>query len=143
MGWAGAWCIHMQTLSPVCIIKKARENFHPTLITPQPPSPNSPSQRQELYVSCGPGMPSLCVFKSSPPPLNTILFYFILFFIFGHPKAYGVPGPGIRSELQLSKAAAILDPLTDCTRLGVKPESWHCRDTADPLAAQQEHLNTV
>ena len=28
-------------------------------------------------------------------------FNFCLFFIFGHPQAYGVLGPGIRSELQL------------------------------------------
>ena len=29
-----------------------------------------------------------------------ILFYFMLF-LFGQPEAYGVPGPGVRSELQL------------------------------------------
>jgi len=51
--------------------------------------------------------------------------------------AYGVPGPGITSEPQLQPK---LGPLTHCTRLGIEPVSWCCRDAADPVAPQQELL---
>ena len=36
-------------------------------------------------------------------------------------------------------AAAVLDPLTHCTRLGLESASWrHCRDIANPVAPQWE-----
>ena len=28
------------------------------------------------------------------------------------------------------------DPLTHCARLGIKPESWHSSDIANPIAPQ-------
>ena len=35
-------------------------------------------------------------------------------------------------------AAAMLDPLIYCARLGIKPVSWHCKDATNPFAPQQE-----
>ena len=35
-------------------------------------------------------------------------------------------------------AAGTPDPLTHCARLGIKPASWNCRGTADPILPQQE-----
>ena len=54
--------------------------------------------------------------------------------------AFGVPRPGIRSELQLQSAtaAAMPNPLTYCARLGIEPASWCRRDPADPIAPQWE-----
>ena len=34
------------------------------------------------------------------------------------------------------------DPLTHYAWLGIKPASWHCRDTTDPTAPQQELLKS-
>ena len=49
--------------------------------------------------------------------------FFIFFFTFGHPTAYGVPGPGIRSVPVMvvtyaTAAAAVLDVLTHCAKPG-------------------------
>ena len=38
------------------------------------------------------------ILSSAPTFLSFSIFFF--FFFFGHSSAYGVPGPGIRSELQ-------------------------------------------
>ena len=38
-------------------------------------------------------------------------------------------------------AVAALDPLTHCSRPGIEPVSWCCRDAADPVAPQQELQN--
>ena len=57
-----------------------------------------------------------------------------IFFFFGHPMAYGVPRPGIRSELQLT--AAKLDPLTYLAGRRIEPMSWHCRGATDPPTAE-------
>ena len=51
---------------------------------------------------------------STSPPCD--LFFFFFFFFFGHSVAYGVPGPGIGSELQLLpksqlQQCQILNPL--------------------------------
>ena len=56
------------------------------------------------------------------------------------PEAYGVPGPGIRSEPQWEPISQgwILNPLC---RLGVKPMSQGSRDATDPVAPQQELLH--
>ena len=67
----------------------------------------------------------------------------LLFFIFGHPAAYGVPGPGIRSKpksqpLPQVQQCQILNPLCwpgDQTHASVLPS--HCRShctTAGPEA---------
>ena len=39
----------------------------------------------------------------TPPAMAAAIdvFIFVFFFFFGHPTAHGIPGPGIRSELQL------------------------------------------
>lgn len=50
---------------------------------------------------------------------------FCLFFFFGHPEAYGVPVPGIRSQWQLQTMLQL--------QLGMKPACWPCRDAADPI----------
>ena len=58
---------------------------------------------------------------------------FLSFFLC-HPAAYGVPGPGTRSEPQRW-------PTLHCGNVGVEPESCCYRDTADPIVPQQElHL---
>ena len=64
--------------------------------------------------------------------LSSCSFFFFFIFFFGHPVAHGVPGPGIRSEPQLQPGSS-----THCTRLGIKPTSWCCRDTANPDAPQR------
>ena len=42
-------------------------------------------------------------------------------------------------------AVATLDPSTRCAGPGMEPASWHCRDTADPVASQQklQHFNLI
>ena len=62
------------------------------------------------------------------------------FFFFDHPLAYGVPGPGIRSEQQLQPTP---DPLTHCARPGIKPMSWCCRDAVNPIAPQLELMEMI
>ena len=62
---------------------------------------------------------------------------FVLFFFFGCPMPCGVPGPGIRSELQLHPCQ-ILNPL--CWAGYLNPCS---RDTADPTVPQWELLENV
>jgi len=36
-----------------------------------------------------------------------------------------------------STAAAMPDPLTHCARLGIKPASWHCRESVNPDVPQR------
>ena len=60
-------------------------------------------------------------------------------FFFGHLTAYGIPGPGVRSELQLWPAGvAMLDPLTHRAGPGMQPVSWCCRDATDAVVPWQE-----
>ena len=35
--------------------------------------------------------------------------------------------------LTFAAAAAMPDALTHCARLGIEPESWDCRDAANPV----------
>ena len=68
---------------------------------------------------------------------------FFLFFLFGHSIAYGVPGPGIRSEPQLGPKLQhrwILNPLCPLCQAGVEPVSQCSQDTANPIAPQWELL---
>ena len=63
----------------------------------------------------------------------------------GCPTADGVPGPGIRSELQLRPTLQLwqrqsFNPLS---WLGMEPASWRCRDAADPLVPQWELLSVL
>lgn len=68
------------------------------------------------------------------------LFLFCLFLgFFGCPAAYGVPGPGMRPEMQLQHATT-LDYLTPYVRLGTEPGSWRCKDAIDPIVPQREFL---
>ena len=46
--------------------------------------------------------------------LGVQLFFFFFFFFFGHPAAYGIPRPGIKSELEVQPTPQ----LRHCTRLG-------------------------
>ena len=55
-------------------------------------------------------------------------------FFWGHPAAYGVPWPGIRSKPQL-RQCQILNPV--CWAW-IEPASQHSRDTTGPVAPQQE-----
>ena len=74
--------------------------------------------------------------------LNHISLFFSFFSFLCHSAAYGVPGPGIRSEPQMQSTpqlpAATPDPLTHCARPGIEPASWLCGDTTSPAAPQWE-----
>ena len=65
---------------------------------------------------------------------------FFSFSFFGHPWAYGVPGPEIRPELQLRPTPQLWQRqiLNPQHKPGIKPESQCSRDTADPVAPQRE-----
>jgi len=81
--------------------------------------------------------------QSPPLSLHGLLFVFLifLFFAFDRPTAYGVPGLGIRSELQLqpcASAVATLDPLTHCAGPGIELVSWYCREATDLFVPQWE-----
>ena len=70
-------------------------------------------------------------------PLSVTIF----FSPFSHPKAYRIPGPGIRSELAVvtyTAAVATMDPLAYGTRPGIEPSSWCCRNSTDLFAPYQE-----
>ena len=69
------------------------------------------------------------------PPVFVCVCLFVFFF--GYHTACGVPGPGIRSKLQLQPT---LDPSTRCARLGIEPAPWRCRDTTNSIAPQREFL---
>ena len=77
---------------------------------------------------------------------NSVLFsgFFVCLFVFffGHHSAYGVPRPGIRSELQLWPMPQLWQCgiLTHCARPGVKPASQCSRDTTKPIAPQWNSL---
>ena len=48
------------------------------------------------------------------------------------------PGQGSNPSCTM----AIPDPLTHSVRMGIEPASWCCRDTAHPIAPQQEFYLT-
>ena len=56
-------------------------------------------------------------------------------FLPSHPAVNGVPGPGIRSELQQVLRRQSFHPLC---RQGIDPVSWCSRDTAHPVVLQQK-----
>lgn len=58
--------------------------------------------------------------------------------VIGHPEAYGVPRPGIRSELELQTNLKLQHP--PC---GIKPVAQCSQDTTDLIAPQQERLILV
>ena len=96
-----------------------------------------------------PPKPSLCFCQfpeaSAPAacewalPLQQSLRPSILFF-FCYPTVHGVPGPGIRSELQLQPIPQLRQcrSLTHRARPGIEPASWYCKDAADCILPQQE-----
>ena len=63
----------------------------------------------------------------------------IFFFKWLHPRHMEVPGPGTESEPQVQPTP---DPLTICTRLGIKPSALQQLELlqwdAKPIAPQQE-----
>ena len=69
-------------------------------------------------------------------------FYFI-FLIFGHPVAYGVPGPGIRSEHRCnpSRSCGNTGSLAYCARPRIEPVIQGSQDAAGPIAPQRELQN--
>ena len=63
------------------------------------------------------------------------------FFFFGCPVAHGIPGPGIRYELQLWPTPQLQQhrSLTHCARLRIEPVSQHSRNVAaNPIVPQWE-----
>ena len=44
----------------------------------------------------------------------------------------------LAADVTYAAAVAAPDPLTHCSRLGMKPVSTHCRDAADPVVPQWE-----
>ena len=62
------------------------------------------------------------------------LFFFFSFLVTPHTELYGVPWSGVRSKLQLWQHW-IFNLLY---RLEIKPATWCCRNTADPIVPQQE-----
>ena len=97
-----------------------------------------------------PPKPSLCFCQfpeaSAPAacewalPLQQSLRPSILFFFFCYPTVHGVPGPGIRPELQLQPIPQLRQcrSLTHRARPGIEPASWYCKDAADCILPQQE-----
>lgn len=78
-------------------------------------------------------------------PQHSVQFYlrecatlFFFFFFFGHSAAFGVPGPGIRDLSCSCDLRHSQIPWSHCAGLGIDPVSWHCRDSADPVAPQRE-----
>ena len=73
------------------------------------------------------------------------VFLFVCFFFFGHPEAYGVPGPEIRPEPKLRPALQLWHAraITHSARLGIKPASQCSRDTTDAIVPQQKHCNAT
>ena len=62
------------------------------------------------------------------------------FFFLGRPMAYGVPGPGIRSQPQLRPKPQLHNAgsFTHRAKLGIEPWSWCSQDATDPVAPQKE-----
>ena len=73
---------------------------------------------------------------------NLKISFFLSFFSFGRPVAYGVPRPGIRSEPQLQPKPQLQQHWTLNPRAGpgIKPVS-QCSQEADPIAPQWELRN--
>ena len=73
---------------------------------------------------------------------STLWFYEfdILFFISGHPMAYGVPGPGSdpSHSCHLSHSSSNTRSLTHCRGPGVEPASQCSQDAADPVVPHWE-----
>ena len=80
--------------------------------------------------------------KSEETSIRYTAFCFVLFFSlfflpffffssFGHPVAYGVPRPGITSNLSHNCGNA--RSLTHCAGPGIEPASQHSRDAANPV----------
>ena len=67
-----------------------------------------------------------------------------LFFLFWPP--YSIGSSQARDQIQVAVvtyaiAVAMQDHLTQCTGPGIEPVSWHCRDSTNPIAPEQElHL---
>ena len=64
-----------------------------------------------------------------------------VFFLFGQPS--GIGSTQARNQIQAAvtiyaTAVAMLDPSTQCTRPGIEPASWHCKDAADPFVPEWE-----
>ena len=68
-----------------------------------------------------------------------IIIIIIIIFLFGHPTAYGVSRPGIRSkpQLQLMCSCSNAGSFNHCARLRIEPVSWCCRDAANPIVPQR------
>ena len=71
-----------------------------------------------------------------------IYLFKVFFAFFGHPMAYGIPRPGIRSELQLRAMPQLYNAgsLTRCAGVGIEPAFLCSRDTADSVGPQQDFV---
>ena len=71
--------------------------------------------------------------------------YDVFFPLSGHPTAYGVPGPGIRSDSQLQPRPQLWQQWihNHCAGLGIKPVSRCPRDTTTRFVPQQDYDYTV
>ena len=68
------------------------------------------------------------------------------FFFYGCPEADGsFPASDKDSAATAIYTAsmAMPDPLTHCPRPEIKPVTWHSRDTANPIAPQQELAHQI
>ena len=70
--------------------------------------------------------------RKNPGFAATPSLYFL--FIFSLPLG----SCGARDQIRAAAAVATLLPLIRHARPGIKPVTWHSRDTADPIAPQQE-----
>ena len=71
----------------------------------------------------------------------TIFTFFFFFLLFWLP--HGIWNSQARDQIcatvvAYTTARAKPDPLTRCAKRGMQPASWHCRDTANPIAPQWE-----
>ena len=82
----------------------------------------------------------------SPPQRSSLEFGVrSSFFIFlAAPRHMEFPGQGSdpSRSCNLCYRCGNADPLTHCVGPGIKPASWRCRDTADPITPQRELLES-
>ena len=71
--------------------------------------------------------------------ISTSIIFFSFLATLWHVEPLG-QGSNLSHSCDLHSVVATPDPLTHCAGPGTKLAFWHCRDTANPLAPQQELL---
>ena len=127
----------------------APPNFH-DLLKPQDISCSSytcgDAQAFEMPPTCAaPFLRCYCkralmLFSTFRPPS-----FFFFFSFFGHSaESHSQARDQIQTKVvTYATAAAALDALTHCARLGIQPASWHCRDATDPTEPKQELQTSI